>query len=74
MKFLNKFLLPSGPVEMRPEFNRSVWHTGDILRANTIYKVYEAQGQPHTKSAGLAIKHIIYEQIGAPITSKQEPT
>jgi hypothetical protein len=64
MKFLNKFLLPSGPIEMRPEFNRSVWHSGDILRANTIYRVYEKQGQPSTKSAGLAIKHIVYEQIG----------
>ncbi len=67
MKFLNKFLLPSGPAEMRPEFNRSVWHTGDILRANAIYKVYENQGQPSAKSAGLAIKYIVYEQIGAAI-------
>ncbi len=49
---------------MRPEFNRSVWHSGDILRANTIYRVYEKQDQPSTKSAGLAIKHILYEQIG----------
>lgn len=65
MKFLNKFLLPSGPVEMRSEFNRSVWHAGDILRANTIYRVNEKQGQPQAKSAGLAIKHVIYEQIGA---------
>ena len=64
MKFLNKFLLPSGPVEMRPEFNRSVWNNGDILRANTINRVYEKQGNLPTKSAGLAIKHILYEQIG----------
>ena len=70
MKFLNKFLLPSGPMDMRPEFNRSVWHTGDTLRANTIYRVHEKQGNPPAKSAGLAIKHIIYEQIGA----TQEPT
>ena len=65
MKVINKFLLPSGPTEMRPEFNRSVWQTGDILRANTIYRVYEKQDQPPVKSAGLAIKHVTYEQIGA---------
>ena len=65
MKFLNKFLLPSGATEMRPEFNRSVWHNADILRANAIYKIYENQGLPTTKSAGLAIKYIVYEQIGA---------
>jgi hypothetical protein len=74
MKFLHKFLLPSGPVEMRSEFNRSVWHTGDILRANTLYKVYEHQGQSSSESAGLAIKHIIYEQMGAIFESKQVPT
>jgi hypothetical protein len=67
MKMLNTFLLPSGVVEMRPEFNRSVWHKGDILRANTIYRVYEKQGKPPAQSAGLAIKHILYEQIGAPM-------
>jgi hypothetical protein len=74
MKFLNQFLAPSGPVEMRPEFNRSVWHTGDILRANMICNVYMQKQTPHPIAAGLAIKHVVYEQIGAPITSKQEPT
>ncbi len=69
MKFLNKFLLPSGPVEMRAEFNRSVWNAGDILRANTIYRVNEKQDTPPAKSAGLAIKHIVYEQIGATFES-----
>ena len=72
MKFLNQFLAPSGPVEMRPEFNRSVWHTGDILRANMLHRVHQQKGTPHAIAAGLAIKHVIYEQIGAPIASKQE--
>jgi hypothetical protein len=67
IKFLNQFLLPSGATEMRAEFNRSVWHTGDVLRANTLFKIYTNRNTPAPKAAGLAIKHITYEQIGVPI-------
>jgi hypothetical protein len=61
--FNNKFMALSGPVEFKQIFNRSVWHEGDKLRANMLNIIYEKQGIP--ESAGLSIKHILYEQIGA---------
>jgi hypothetical protein len=61
--FNNKFMGLSGPIEYKQIFNRSVWHDGDKLRANMLNNIYEKQS--NTQSAGLSIKHILYEQIGA---------
>ncbi len=63
LKFNNTFLVPSGIIENKSIFNRSVWHNGDKLRANTLNKIYEHKGE--VNSAGHSIKDVIYEQIGA---------
>ena len=64
----NMFLGPAGPIEISNTFKRAVWHDGDVLRANMINDIYMKQSNP--QSAGLAIKHIVYENCGLNFNKK----
>jgi hypothetical protein len=62
---IRKFLVPSGIVTTDPIFNRSVWHDGDILRANMINHICINSGMLPAKAAGCAIQHVLYDQLGS---------
>lgn len=53
----SKFISPLGPIIKKEIFNRSIWHAGDVLKANMIASIHESRSL--ADSAGLALKQVL---------------